>query len=148
MKTIQATSKIYECRKKESIIRRLLLDVIRSTSFFASYGCLFCFSSCIIRNTLKKDHWATTFTAGGFGGLSLFAEDPLRREEVAIYCFPRIMEIVYRGCKKRGLIYTPPKSELILFSFAMGFIMYYMEKHSHIFSPIHKVVLRLIFGRN
>ena len=121
---------------------------MRSTGFFAFYGMLFCIGHCIIRRTCQKDYWGTTLFAGGLSGLSLLAEDPLRRDEVAFYCFPRILEILYRGGKKRGFIYTPKYSEVCLFSLAMGFIMYYMHKQPSIFNFIHRFAVRKVFGNN
>lgn len=109
---------------------------------------IFCFVSCIGRIFLKRDHWATTFIAGGFGGLSLAAEHPMRREEVAIWCFPRITEVVYHYLKKRGWVEAPNNSEIFVFSLAMGFMLFLMEKQPNLFGTTHKVVFSLIFGTN
>lgn len=135
-------------RTKEAIVRRFLLDLIRSTSFFSFYGLIFCFVSCLGRYLLQKDHWGTTFFAGICGGFSLLAEDPLRREEVAVYCFPRIMEIVYRGLRKRGMNAPPQHSDIFIFSLSIGILMYFIKKYPQLFGPLHKGVFRIVFGKN
>jgi hypothetical protein len=129
-------------------LERTIAGIIRSTSFLGLYASLFAMGTCTMRNSRKIDDWKNIFTGGTLCGLSLLAEQPSRREEVNIYCLPRIMEMLYHGGVKRGWISYINNGEVILFSSAMGILMYLFQQHPKLLNPFMNKIFMYLFGNN
>jgi hypothetical protein len=121
-----------------------------SSAFLTSYQTIVKLAICAPRNLLQKDHHLQYWIAGLISGLSLFFEDPKRRFELMLYCFPRALEILWQllVSRKKPLlankIQTILHGEILLFSLSLGLIMSSPTEH---FKPTYLKVLRFVFGQ-
>ncbi|KAJ3044701.1 hypothetical protein HDV00_001105 [Rhizophlyctis rosea] len=85
-------------------LRHVLISILRSSAFLASYITVLWTFICLCRNSIGRDTIAGPIL-GSFGsGLTLLLEKKERRREVAVYCVPKAVEsCVWRVTGGKGV---------------------------------------------
>ena len=82
---------------------------------------------CFFKNYRKRiDRWNVIF-AGFFGTFALFFEPSHRRTELALFMIPRFLEAIFLFLHKKRLVLNVEYGEVLLFSVAMGIIMFFYQ---------------------
>ncbi|DBA03236.1 TPA: hypothetical protein N0F65_011595 [Lagenidium giganteum] len=116
-----------------------------SSAFLTSYQTTGKLALCVLRNTMQRDSPIQGLFAGAMAGTSLFFEDPKRRLELMLYCFPRALDVVWKVLQRRRLVRYVRHSEVVLFCMSMAIIMSRPSQH---FKPTYLRIIRFIFGGN
>lgn len=98
--------------------------VLRSSLFWAFYVALFRYMICFFKNTRHRiDRWNVVMAAL-ISTFAIFFEPSYRRTELAIYLIPRFLEGLWTLLQKKGYVKSVEYGEVLIFSIAMGIIMY------------------------
>ncbi len=108
------------------------------------YIAAFRYMLCFFKNQrMKIDRWNVIF-AGFISAFAILFEPASRRTELALYLMPRFLEAVWALLEKRGLVQNIKNGEVLIFSLAMGIIMYcYTNEEKSIKSTYLSVFKRL-----
>ena len=87
--------------------------------------------------------------AGFLSGFGLLWEPPSRRTELALYFLPRFLEGVWQFSKKRQWVRPNIKyGEVMLFSVAMGIIMYCYQNEPQNIKKTYLSIFQKFWGDN
>ncbi|KAI9506618.1 hypothetical protein BX070DRAFT_186397 [Coemansia spiralis] len=132
--------------------RRALLGLLKSSTrssvFFMLLVVGIVNGSCMMRSLLGRDTFIGYLITGAIGGLSVLAEAPSRRVELAMYCFLRATENVWDVGIKQGWWKNIRHAEVALFSVAMGIMMTIYQNDPTTIGITYHSILTRIFGRN
>ena len=123
-------------------------NIINSTLFLGVYVAVFRYMLCITKNTRGKvDRWnliAACFTCS-FG---IMFEEKSRLREIVMYMIPRALESMYNLAAQKGMARHFAYAEVLVFAFAMAFIMYHYENNPENIKPTYRNLLKKFFGVN
>ena len=123
-------------------------NIINSTLFLGVYVAVFRYMLCITKNTRGKvDRWnliAACFVCS-FG---IMFEERGRLREIVMYMIPRALESLYNLAAQKGMVKHFAYAEVLVFAFAMAFIMYYYENDPEKIKPTYRNLLKKFFGTN
>lgn len=134
-------------------IQRLLIDIIRSSSFLATFVALIWMSICFWRNLLQEDTLIGPLCGAFLCGLSVLIEKKHRRMELALYCIPRalhsLFEKYFNYFQYSDSLKLNRKVQVgtILFSLGLGLITSTLECEPHVISTSIRNLLLYFFGK-
>jgi hypothetical protein len=103
-------------------LTRVVTNIVQSSSFLASFITLAWAPILLLRKTLRKD----TSIGIGMGclacGMSIYAERSSRRRELAMFVFPRVLEIWYEYLVRKKWIRPVSNGSVWIFSLSIGLI--------------------------
>lgn len=121
------------------------LNTLRSTTFLSSFVAVFAYVLAKLRNMRQKDVTADAVFAGAICAIAVEIEKPARRTELAVYCVPRTLEILYALA---GLPYLRLGDHLI-FVVALALLMgVYHGSNKAAVKRTYASILDGIFGFN
>lgn len=83
--------------------------------------------------------------AAFLSGLALLFENEARRQEIALFLVPKVMESVYALLKRRGAIGRVRHAEEVLFGVATAILLYFfVNAPEHIKAGYYSLMKKLI----
>ena len=126
----------------------MIKNIIKSCLFLSCYIAIFRYGLCKVKNVRQKiDTWNVIIPAIACT-FAIFWEPSHRRIELALYLFPRFLEALWEFLLKRGLVKSVPNGEVLLFSFAMGIIMYCYQNESKAIKSTYLSMFQKFWGTN
>ncbi|CAG9323645.1 unnamed protein product [Blepharisma stoltei] len=107
----------------KSLMKIFSIDTLRFVGFASFMNILYKGTLCILRHYRKKEDSFNYFVSGCVSGLSVFVEDPGRRETWALYFFARFVDIVLRVNGKKYNI-DINRVEVGIFMITVCFMVY------------------------
>jgi hypothetical protein len=105
-------------------IKNAIKNIFKSCMFLATYVSIFRYLLCFLKNYRHKvDKW-NVILGSFFCTFGLLWEPAHRRTELALYLFPRFMEAFWNKLLREGLVKSFQFGEVLVFSLAMGIIMF------------------------
>ncbi|XP_017273420.1 transmembrane protein 135 [Kryptolebias marmoratus] len=113
-------------RKKDYYLKRLLPEILRSTSFLTANGGLYIVFFCILRKLFGGFFsWSSGFGAAlPASYLAILLERKSRRGLLTIYMANLASETLFRMAVTRGLVKPIKHGEVLLFSFTASIFMF------------------------
>ena len=106
------------------ILKACLKNILKSSMFISTYVATFWYFCCKFRNArMRTDKWNVIF-ASFICSFAILFEPAHRRTELALYMFPRFLESLFLFLEKRGYLTSIANGEVLVFSLALGIIMY------------------------
>ncbi len=102
-------------------------NILRSSLFWAFYVALFRYFLCFFKNFRRKIDRYNVMMSALICTFAILFEPSHRRTELALYLIPKFLEVIYMFLQKKGFLRTFEYGEVILFSIAMGIIMYFFQ---------------------
>ena len=110
-----------------TVLKQTFGIVLRSSLFWATYVAIFRYSLCFFKNKRRKiDRW-NVILAAFVCTFAIFFEPSHRRTELALYMIPRFLEATFLFLHKHHLVLSVEYGEVLLFSVAMGIIMFFYQ---------------------
>lgn len=81
-------------------------------------------------------------------GLTVLVESPLRRKELAFYCFPRAIQIGWNILKKKKIVRSVKYGEFAFISCAISTLFYFYQCETSAIQKSHYRFLHRILGSN
>lgn len=134
-------------------IRKLLIDIFRSSSFLATFVALIWMSICFWRNLLQEDTLIGPVMGAFLCGLSVLIEKKHRRMELALYCIPRALHSIFEKLfvffQYSDSLKLNRKVQIgtILFSLGLGMITSTLECEPHVIGTSIRNFLLYFFGK-
>ncbi|KAF0852685.1 mitochondrial transmembrane protein TMEM135_A [Andalucia godoyi] len=120
-----------------------LKATIRSASFLSTFVSLFCYVLCKIRGLRNKDDQWQALIAGFLCAQSVEIERASRRSELAVYCIPRFLELVYRFLR----LPVVPGYSILIFAMGLAVIMtLFHNADPDAIKSTYASVLKWVFG--
>lgn len=119
---------------------------MKSVLFASSYTALLGLFLCKVK-VLINDMDGTKITpiSAFCAGPALMFENETRRQEIALFLVPKVMEGVYSLLKRRGLVKALPHAEAILFGLATAILLYFYQNcPEHIKAGYYNLMRKLI----
>ena len=111
----------------KNVIRGYLKKTLDSVLFFAFYISSFWYGLCFFKNLRGKiDKWNTILAAFCCSFACLF-ENPVRRNELALFTFTRFVESFYYYLVEKKLMFIIPNGDKLVFAIALGILMSYYQ---------------------
>jgi hypothetical protein len=124
---------------------RVSVDAVRSTTFLASLVAIYQACVCAQRSVVRKDHRSIYWISGLACASSILIERKSRRSELALYALPRALDSVYIMLRDYRWLTGMPHGETVLFSAAMGAVMYFYQNERATMSPwLSKILERFM----
>ena len=123
-------------------------NIINSSLFLSVYVAVFRYMLCVTKNTRGKvDRWnliIACFTCS----FAMMFEEKSRMREIMFYMVPRALESMYNLMAQKGMVKHFAYAEVLVFAFAMAFIMYHYENNPENIKPTYRNLLKKFFGVN
>ena len=130
------------------VLKQLAKNLAQSCMFMATYVFVFRYMMCFLKNVRGKiDHW-NVIIASLLQVSGMLFERASRRTELALYLIPKFLEAVWMFLDNRGLVRVVPHWEVIVFSFAMGILMYCYQNEPKSIKPTYMSMFRSFWGDN
>ena len=119
---------------------------MKSVLFASSYTALLGFFLCKVKVVINDmDGTLITPVSAFLAGPALMFENETRRQEIALFLVPKVMEAVYALLKRRGLVKGVPHSEALLFGVATAILLYFFQNcPEHIKAGYYSLMKKLI----
>ncbi|KAJ8412614.1 hypothetical protein AAFF_G00129500 [Aldrovandia affinis] len=116
-------------RKKDYYLKRLLPEILQSTSFLTANGGLYIAFFCILRRLLGGFYsWSAGFGAAlPASYLSILMERKSRRGMLTIYMANLATEAIFRMAVTRGMVNPIKHGEVLLFSLTASIYMFFFR---------------------
>ena len=112
------------------------------------YVAIFRYMTCVMKNYRGKiDRW-NVMIPGFFCSFAILFEPAYRRTELALYLIPRFLEAVWMFLEKRDLVKVVKHWEVVVFSLAMGILMYCYQNEEKAIKPTYLSIFKSIWGEN
>ncbi|XP_033635613.1 transmembrane protein 135-like [Asterias rubens] len=108
-------------------IKKLILDILRSTNFLAANAIVFMSSICLFRKVLGRFYTGFAFVPATFAsGVAISLEQKSRRPTLALYMATLATELICKILISRGVVRPIKYGEVLLFSLssAVGLYMF------------------------
>ncbi|ETV73776.1 hypothetical protein H257_11467 [Aphanomyces astaci] len=118
----------------------------RSSAFLSSYQALVKVFLCAARNICQEDYALSALGGGFVAGLSLFCEDPKRRNELMLYTAVRSLDMLWAMVKQHKTVAVPRclrHFDVLFFCVSMSVILSRRPEH---IKPTYLSLLRFMFG--
>ena len=130
------------------IIKNVVKNVLKSSSFISAYVGLFWYFICRFKNyRMKTDKWNIIYSST-LCSLVILIEPPHRRTELALYMFPRFLESLFLFAEKYGYVKSIPNGEVLVFSLAMAIIMYCYQNAPENIKATYLSMFKKYWGTN
>ena len=131
-----------------TVMKQLAKNILRSCLFMATYVAIFRYLTCWMKNTRGViDRW-NILVPGFLCTFSILFEPAHRRTELALYLIPRFLEAAWMFLEKRRLVVTVQYGEVLIFSFAMGILMYCYQNEEKSIKPTYLGMFKKFWGTN
>ena len=104
-----------------------MYKVIRSALFWGIYVGLFRYLLCFFKNKRRRIDRLNVVLASLISACAILLESPERRTEIILYMVPKFLEGCYNLMKERGFAFGLEYGEVLVFSIAMGVIMFFYQ---------------------
>ncbi|XP_035290873.1 transmembrane protein 135-like isoform X2 [Anguilla rostrata] len=117
-------------RKKDYYLKRLIPEIIQSTSFLTANGGLYIAFFCILRRLLGRFYsWSTGFGAAlPASYIAILIERKSRRGLLTIYMANLATETIFRMAVRRGMVSPIKHGEILLFCLTASIYMFFFRK--------------------
>ena len=131
-----------------TVIKNLIKNIIKSSLFLSLYVSVFWYFCCVLKNIRRKTDIWNVLISGFICSFSCLFEPSNRRQELALYMFPRFLETAFLMLVKRGYLKSIENGEVLVFSFAMSFIMYCYQNEERNIKPTYLSMFKKYWGTN
>ncbi|KAJ8276680.1 hypothetical protein COCON_G00084320 [Conger conger] len=116
-------------RKRDYYLKRLLPEILQSTSFLTANGGLYIAFFCILRKLLGRFYsWSAGFGAAlPASYISILIERKSRRGLLTIYMANLATETIFRMAVKRGMVNPVKHGEILLFCLTASIYMFFFR---------------------
>ena len=130
------------------IIKSVVKNVVRSSTFISAYVALFWYLICRFKNIRRKtDKWNIIFSSF-FCSFVILIEPAHRRTELALYMFPRFLESLFLFMEKYGYVKSIANGEVLVFALAMGIIMFCYQNDQTNIKSTYLSMFKKYWGTN
>jgi len=125
--------------------KRVLSGAFWSSAFLASYISIVHRVWCFGRRWMEREHKSHLPLGGFLSGFSVLFEHANRRPEMALWCVPQVWKSMWNCAKEHQLVTPVPQGEVLLFSLAMAFTMYFYKHQRSTIKPTYLKLLDLLW---
>ena len=113
-------------REPKKVIKKVVLGGLRSAIFVSIYVASFWWYVCLFKNIRLKTDKTNIMLASFFCSFAVLLESSKRRTELALYLFPRLLELIKIIInEKTGMFKTNQGFDNFVMALAMGIILYF-----------------------
>lgn len=123
------------------------ISCTRSSLFLTLYSWITKSSICLL-NYIGLNYLNRIGFPGFLCGASVLAERKSRRIELAMYCLPKGIQIVWNILKKKRGIKPIPNGEFLYIPIALGILFWLYQREEKSISSNHLALLKAILGVN
>ena len=129
-------------------LKQMIKSTLRSTIFLTFYVTTSWSMPCFFRNLRGRDEKWMYYVNGLLAGSMVVLEQPGRRLELAMYCFPRAVESLWNSWVAKGVVRNIKYGESIYFAVASGVMLSIFQTDSGSIHKTYRTVLHRLFGIN
>ena len=113
-------------QEPKKTIKKCLLAGVRTSTFVSIYVASFWWFVCLFKNIRRKTDKTNIMLASFFCSFAVLVETSKRRTELALYLFPRLLELIKIIFSERtGMFKTDRGYDNLVMAIALGFILYF-----------------------
>ncbi|CAD8112016.1 unnamed protein product [Paramecium sonneborni] len=120
----------------------------KSVLFVSLYVAICKYALCKLKNIRQKVDGLNPALAASVACSALFLESEGRRQEIALFIFPKSLETAWRLLKKRGYVSSIKGWELFLFGLAMGIINYFYHYDDAAIKSTYLTIFKNFWGKD
>jgi len=125
---------------------KLAKSYTKSVLFAASYTGLLSLFLCLFKNLAGDVNGRITPPAAFISGVALMFENSTRRQEIALFLVPKVLEAFHLLAKRRGFNAKVPIGEALIFGLAMAIIGYFYQFGAEHIKPSYYSACKKVIG--
>ena len=126
---------------------KLAKSYTKSVLFAASYTGLLSLFLCLFKNLAGDVNGVRVIPpAAFFSGVALMFENSTRRQEIALFLVPKVLEAFHLLAKRRGFNAKVPIGEALIFGLAMAIIGYFYQFGAEHIKPSYYSACKKVIG--